>query len=207
MKNAVYMQIPIINFNKQIKNKMMKKVIMLFAVVVMMAGVTTSLMAQGTSATVTSTSAGAKLIVPMTLTETAPLHFGTMVVAATAVAGTCLLPSNSTTRQFSGGVTATTIAPVATNAAYDVTGTMNVTYALVLPSTITVTETTASSATMTISLLKARFTNGAPVADAITSTLSGTGTDSFTLGGTLTIKTAQLPGIYHGTFDVSVDYN
>jgi len=181
----------------------MKKVIMLFAVVVMMTGVTTSLMAQ-TSATVTGTAAGAKLIVPMTLTQTSPLHFGTINVQL-GVAGTCLLPSNSTTRQFTGGVVASTVAPLATNAAYDVTGTMNVTYALSLPPTITVTETMGATATMTISLLKARFLNAG--ADAITSTLNGTGTDSFTVGGTLTIATSQLPGIYAGAFNVSVDYN
>jgi len=45
------------------------------------------------------------------------------------------------------------------------------------------------------------------VLDAITSTLNGTGTDSFTVGGTLTIATSQLPGIYAGAFNVSVDYN
>jgi hypothetical protein len=204
MKNTVYMQIPLHNLIKQRKTKMMKKVIMLFAVVVMMTGVTTSLMAQ-TSATVTGTAAGAKLIVPMTLTQTAPLHFGTINVQ-TGVAGTCVLPSNSTTRSFTGGVIASTVAPVATNAAYNVTGTMNVTYAVTFGApTITVTETVGALATMTISLLKVRF-NGA-VADAVTSTLSGTGTDSFTVGGTLTIATAQVPGIYAGAFDVTVDYN
>ena len=58
---------------------------------------------------------------------------------------------------------------------------------------------------MTISLLKARFSGAG--SDAVTSTLSATGTDSFTLGGTLTVAAAQMPGIYAGTFAVSVDYN
>ena len=118
---------------------MKKTGLMLFAVIVMMAGVTTSLMAQ-TSATVTGTAAGAKLIVPMTLTQTSPLHFGTINLL-TGAGGTVVLPSNSTTRTFTGGVVASTVAPVATNAAYNVTGTKNVTYALTLPATITVTET------------------------------------------------------------------
>jgi len=182
---------------------MMKKVIMLFAAVVMIAGVTTSLMAQ-TSATVGATSAGAKLIVPMTLTQTSPLHFGTINVLSGA-GGTVELPSNSTTRIFSAGVAASTVAPVAKNAAYNVTGTKNVTYALTLPATITVTETLGTAATMTIDALTARF-NGA-VADAITSTLSAAGTDSFTVGGTLTVDPSQVAGIYAGTFPVTVDYN
>jgi hypothetical protein len=175
---------------------------MLFAVIVMMAGLTTSLMAQ-TSKTVT-TDAGAKLIVPMTLTQTSPLHFGTINLLVGA-GGTVVLPSNSTTRTFTGGVVASTVAPVATNAAYNVTGTKNTTYALTLPATITVTETLGSSATMIISDLLARF-NGAS-GDAIVSTLSIAGTDSFTLGGTLTIAASQVAGIYAGTFNVTVDYN
>jgi hypothetical protein len=175
----------------------------LFSAILLIAGFTGTVMAQ-TSATVAATSAGAKLIVPMTLTETSPLHFGTINVLVGA-GGTCVLPSNSTTRVFSAGLAASTVAPLATNAAYNVTGTMNATYALTLPATITVKETVGNTATMTISALTARF-NGA-VGDAITSTMSATGTDSFTLGGTLTVAPAQVAGIYAGTFSVSVDYN
>ena len=181
----------------------MKKTLIIFSAIVMMVGFGTTVMAQ-TSATVSNTAAGAKLIVPMTLTQDAPLHFGTINVLVGA-GGTCVLPSNSTTRTFSAGLAASTVAPVATNAAYHVTGTMNVTYALTLPATITVTETVGATATMTISTLKARF-NGAG-ADAVVSTLSATGTDSFTVGGTLTVESSQVAGIYAGTFPVSVDYN
>jgi hypothetical protein len=181
----------------------MRKLKLLFSAIVLMAGFTGTIMAQ-TSATVAATAAGAKLIVPMTLTQTSPLHFGTINVL-TGLGGTCLLPSNSTTRVFSAGVAASTVAPVATNAAYNVTGTMNATYALSLPATITVTETVGATATMTISLLTARF-NGAS-ADAIVSTMSAAGTDNFTVGGTLTVAPLQVAGIYAGTFPVTVDYN
>jgi hypothetical protein len=181
----------------------MRKLKLLLSAIILVAGFTGTVMAQ-TSATVAATSAGAKLIVPMTLTETAPLHFGTINVLA-GTGGTCLLPSNSTTRVFSAGLAASAVAPVATNAAYNVTGTINATYALTLPGTITVTETVGAVATMTISSLTARF-NGAG-ADAIVSTMSATGTDSFTLGGTLTVAPAQVAGIYAGTFSVMVDYN
>ena len=181
----------------------MKKSLILFAAIVMIAGLTTKVMAQ-TSATVNGTAAGAKLIVPMTLSETAPLHFGTINVLVGA-GGTVVLPSNSTTRVFSAGLAASTVTPTATNAAYNVTGTMNATYALTLPATIEVKETTLNVAAMTISLLKARFT--AAGADAVVSTLSATGTDSFTVGGTLTVPATPVAGIYAGTFNVSVDYN
>lgn len=180
----------------------MKKSLFTFAVALLIAGFTSNTFAQS-GATVTGTTAGAKLVKPMTLTQTSPLHFGVINVL-TGVPGTVVLPSNSTIRSFTGGVAASTVAPVATNAAYSVTGTKNVTYALTLPATITVTETLGSE-TMTISALTARFSGAG--ADAVTSTLSATGTDNFTVGGTLTVGLDQSTGIYAGTFNVSVDYN
>ncbi|MCB0520001.1 MAG: DUF4402 domain-containing protein [Saprospiraceae bacterium] len=158
-----------------------------------------------TSATET-TDAGAVLIVAMTLTETSPLHFGSNVLTSSA-GGTVVLPSNSTTRTYTGGVATSAATPVATNAAYDVTGTALETYALTLPTSTTVTHTSVGTGvnTMTITLMTARF-NGAS-ADAVTSTLDADGLDSFTLGGTLNVGANQVGGVYAGTFDVTVDYN
>lgn len=154
----------------------------------------------------TNTTAGAVLITAMTLTQTAPLHFGSNVLT-TSAGGTVVLPSNSTARTYTGGVATSPATPTATNAAYNVTGTALETYALTLPATTTVTHTSvgAGIVTMDITDMKARF-NGAG-ADAVTSTLSTSGTDSFTLGGTLTVKANQVGGIYAGTFNVSIDYN
>lgn len=183
----------------------MKKSLILFAAIVMIAGLTTKVMAQSTSKT-ENTNAGAVLIVAMGLTETAPLHFGSMVLT-NALGGTCVLASTLATRSFAGGVATSAANPVATNAAYNVTGTGLETYALTLPATTTVTHTSVAAGvyTMDITDMKARF-NGAG-ADAITSALTSGGTDSFTVGGTLTIAAAQVAGIYAGTFNVSVDYN
>jgi len=180
----------------------MKKII-LFVAVILMAGFSTTAMAQ-TLATVSATPAGTKLIVPMTLTQTSPLHFGSITLLD-ATGGSVVLPSNSLTRVFTGKVSESLIAPLATNAAYNVTGSNSAVYNLTLPATITVKELVGASATMTISALTARF-NGADV-DAITSTLSETGTDNFTVGGKLTIAAAQIGGTYAGTFPVIVDYN
>ncbi|MBK5247587.1 MAG: DUF4402 domain-containing protein [Peptostreptococcaceae bacterium] len=161
-----------------------------------------------TSATVDATPAGAVLIVPMTIAQTAPLHFGSITLLATTAAGTVTLASNSNTRTFSAGVVAAgVISDPATNAAYDVTGTYNETYALTLPpADITLTEVGGTNAaTMTVTAFTARF-NGAS-ADATTSTLSDTGTDDFTLGATLNLAIGQTGGVYAGTFPVTVDYN
>ena len=182
----------------------MKKVFKCFLSFLLLAGFSNFTQAQ-TSATET-TDAGAVLIVAMTLTETSPLHFGSNVLTSNA-GGTVVLPSNSTTRSYSGGVATSPATPVATNAAYDVTGTALEAYALTLPTSVTVTHTTVSSGvyTMEITDMKARF-NGAGV-DAVTSTLSSSGTGSFTLGGKLNVQANQVGGIYAGTFNVSIDYN
>ena len=78
---------------------------------------------------------------------------------------------------------------------------------MVLPTTTKVTHTTVNVGAfeMNITLMKARF-NGA-AEDATVSNLSAEGTDSFTVGGTLTVLPNQVGGQYTGTFQVSVDYN
>jgi len=179
---------------------------MIFAAIVLMAGFSTTIMAQ-TKATKT-TPAGAVLIVPMTITQTAPLHFGSITLLSTIAASTVTLPSSSTTRVFSAGVEAAGVSSdPATNAAYDVTGTYNETYALTLPSSdITLTEVGGTNAaTMTANAFTAAFT--AAGSTATTSTLSTAGTDDFTVGATLNLAIGQTAGIYAGTFDVTVDYN
>jgi spore coat protein U-like protein len=58
---------------------------------------------------------------------------------------------------------------------------------------------------MTIGTLLARTASAG--ADGLTGTLDGTGADSFTVGGTLSVIAAQVAGTYAGTFDVTVAYN
>ncbi len=184
----------------------MKKTFTIFAAIVLMAGFSNVVMAEGTVATVAATAAGAQLIVPMTLTENAPLHFGTITLTD-ALGGTVIL-STANGRSFTGGVSTTAVSPTSTNAAYNVTGTYNETYALTLPTTITVTETVGATETMDITALTVLFNGGTEVSGVgATSTLSAAGADNFTVGGTLTIAAAQIGGVYSGTFPVSVDYN
>lgn len=178
----------------------MKKSIITAAIMIL-AAITTTAFAQTNTSATENTTAGAKIVVPMSLTETSALHFGTLVYTD---AGTCVLPSNSTTRSVTGGVLLSSVDPQPTNAAYNVTGTLNTNYGLSLPASITVTRV-GGSEEMIISDLKARF-NGAG-ADATTSVLDASGEDSFTIGGTLTVEEGQAGGVYAGTFDVTVDYN
>jgi hypothetical protein len=178
----------------------MKKNIFVLVLIFITIGLTHKSVAQ-TTAAIASTNVQAKLIVPLSIEETSSLHFGTINVLG-GEAGTVILPADSTERIFSG-VVGSAVAPLASNAAYTVSGTKNVSYGVSLPASITVIESGGDA--MTITNLKARF--NATTEDGTTSTLNVNGTDSFKLGGTLTIAPNQIPGIYTGSFNISVDYN
>ena len=182
-------------------NKM--KIKILFVVIVIMSTFSITATAQ-TKGIATTNDAYAKLIVPMSVKQNKIFNFGTITLTDKS-GGTVTIASVLVDRSFSGGVAASAVGDPALNGGYDVTGTINSTYTLTLPETITVTETIGKSATMSIGTLKARF-KGAN-SDALSSTLSGTGTDDFTVGGILTIGNNQIGGIYKGTYTLSVDYN
>ncbi|SEB04329.1 protein of unknown function [Flavobacterium gillisiae] len=156
-----------------------------------------------------TTNAHAKLIKVMSLAnaDTDGLDFGTIVLTA-AGASTVSMAAVDATRVYGANSAAAVNANQSANTAkYNVTGTPNETYALTLPTTVSLTTATLGSglATMTIDNLKARFSGGS--ADAVVSKLSTTGTDSFAVGGTLNIDATQKPGDYTGIFNVTVDYN
>ena len=174
----------------------MKKTIIII-VAIIIAGFSANVMAQATK----NTAAGAKIVAPISITETSPLNFGTMAVLA-STAGTCVL-STQGVRTATGGVNLSAQAPLAANAAYNVGGAISTTYAITLPSTITVTDGAAHN--MTIDNILARTASAG--ANGLTGTLSVTGTDSFTIGGTLNVTAAQVAAVYAGTFNVTVAYN
>lgn len=177
----------------------MKTIKVLFTVIVMMAGFTARMNAQATE----NTSAAAQIVTPIAISETSPLHFGTMAVLA-GQGGTCIL-STQGVRTQTGGVNLSAQTPNASNATYNVSGAVNTTYAITLPSSITVTETLSNTATMTINSLEARSSSAG--VNGLNGTLSASGTDSFTVGGVLNVSAGQTTGLYSGSFDVTVAYN
>lgn len=173
----------------------MKKLIIV--AMVAMAAMPIKMMAQSK----TTTTAAVNLITPLTLTENTSLHFGTMSVQA-STDGTCVLATDGTRTQ-TGGVDLSSATPTATTASYSVTGAVSTTYAITLPTSISVTD--GSSNTMTISSFKAKATSTGT--DGTTGTLSASGTDGFSIGATLTVPAGQATGAYTGSFDVTVAYN
>ncbi len=174
----------------------MKTSIKQLAAVIITAIFTTGAIAQATE----NTAAGAKIIIPITITETSALHFGTMAVLS-GTAGTCVL-STTGGRTQTAGVNLSAQAPTASNAAYNVTGALNTTYAIVLPATIVVVN---GGDNMTINNLLARTASAG--ANGLTGDLGAGGTDSFTIGGTLNVSAGQAAGVYTVNFDVTVAYN
>jgi CheY-like chemotaxis protein len=172
----------------------------LLLTVVLLAGFTTQVMAQ---ATVNST-AGVKILTPLSISETYPMHFGTVGVSEEA--GGTVVISTAGVRLATGGVTLSGMAPLYTLATFTVTGEPLYTYAITLPETIEISNT-ENSATMTIGALLAKSASGTESNTATGTLHAGDGTESFTVGGTMSVPAGQLAGVYSGTFDVTVAYN
>ncbi|MEI7660825.1 MAG: DUF4402 domain-containing protein [Bacteroidota bacterium] len=168
----------------------MKQTLIIFAAIVMMAGFSAKVMAQGSTA---GNNANATIKTAITLSAVNPLEFGRMAV--TGIAGTVLLtPAGAPTPtnvQLLSGITRTA-------ASYTSTGEASANYAISIPlSPITITLSPGN--TMTVGSFVC--SKGA------TSTFDGTGNDAFTVGGTLNVGASQLAGAYTGTFNVTIDYN
>lgn len=144
-------------------------------------------------AQVQTTTAGANIVAPLTLAETSDLHFGTLSVNNNP--GTVIL-SPANVRTATGGVSLSSATPLHRVASYAVTGQGTLTYAISLPTNISIQRGANS-------MVVNAFTTNKP---GNIGTLSG-GTDSFTVGATLQVTASQVTGEYSGTFNVIVAYN
>lgn len=169
----------------------LKKTLLIFAAVLLMAGFTTKVMAQDTK----SNNANASILGAITLTTVNPLDFGGITPGA---GGTVVLSTGSAATPTGVTLVAGT---TPTAASYTVTGTGLATYAITIPTaSFNITNTTTGSATMAITAMNCSYAG-------LTSAFIAAGTDAFTVGGTLTVGSGQVAGIYTGTFDVTVAYN
>jgi hypothetical protein len=167
----------------------MKKVI--FPLIALV-GLTIGARAQST-ATATAT---ATVITPISISKNADMSFGNIAVQSGTGGTVVLAPAG--TRTSTSGVTLPTAAGTVTAAAFTVTGSGSSTYAITLPTTVTLTH---SGGVQTMA------------AGSFTSNPSGTGTLSsgtqdIAVGATLTVGAGQLAGTYtSGNFNVTVNYN
>ena len=179
---------------------------MLFAAIIVMAGLTTTVMAQ---VTLTGNTAGATLVQVLTITNTTPLNFGVIGITA-GTAGTVVMGTNGVRTPGAGTTTIINTGTQRTVALFSLTGTPEDTYSIGLPSTIGVTTTGAGDLTMDIDAIMISVDGaseeGTPYGGTHT-LAAGTGLSSFLLAGTLNISTTQQIGVYAGTYNVTVDYN
>lgn len=170
----------------------------------LMAGVAAAgLVAGGASQAADGTAtASGTVVTPIAITAAANLSFGSF----SAGAGGTITVSTAGTRSVSGvvgmGVGGTTAAR------FDITGTASTTYSISHSGTAVLTNTTGSG-NETMALAKFSDLTGADATsgNVASGTLSGAGTQSLFVGGTLTVDAAQVPGVYTGTVIATVNYN
>ncbi len=177
----------------------MKKLIALFAAIVLVTGLASTVKAQsGVFATATGS---ATIITPISIVNAGDMNFGNIAVDATA--GTVVLTSTAT-RTRTGGVTLPVTAGTVRAASFTVKGKASSTYSITLPTTaLTLTSGTNN---MTVngftSDLTGALTSG-------TGTIGTDGTQTINVGATLNVTGSQAAGLYvSGTpFAVTVNYN
>ncbi|HOO98242.1 MAG TPA: DUF4402 domain-containing protein [Bacteroidales bacterium] len=165
----------------------MKKIFMYLCAASLFVAFSMNLNAQS-SATATG-NAAARVIAPITLTAGTTLHFGTVYNTG----GTVII---STAGGRSGTCAVSAAAPAHSAGTFTITGEPTLTYTTTLPVDGTVTITDGTN-TMDV--------------DGFNSNASGTipagGSETFSVGATLTVGVSQVTGAYTGTYNVTVQYN
>jgi len=151
------------------------------------------------SAQLASATAEAKgvVLLPLTLTKTSDLDFGT-VVADPLVAGTVVIDANTGARSVSGGVTAVPSFPGG-RAVFQGAGSAGQLVDLTLspPSVL-------NSGSNTVVVNSMTFDSGGGL--ATTRTIDNSGAFAIGVGGDFQIAAGQANGVYSANFDVTADY-
>lgn len=173
----------------------MKKFIFSLLAIVMVASFSNKAMAQ--TEDTKSNDANAQILGGIALTVVNPLEFGGIVPDGSSVGTVEITTAGVRNLTTVTGVTASTTPSAAS---YTVTGTGLVPYTITIPTaSFDITNTTGSgNETMAVTAMTCSGT--------LNHTFAANGTDAFTVGGTLTVGATQEPGLYTGTFDVTVEY-
>lgn len=181
----------------------MKKLLIVFAVVLFTAGFANKVLGQAAVLVTASNSAGGEIMAPLTLTADVALEFGKLAVSASTGGTVVLTPAAVTTVSSTGGVSLMS-GTTRTSGKYTVGGTASYVYTITVPANGTVTISDGASHSMAVSNFQ--FTSiASPTGTG--GTLTAGGTDNFYVGATLTVGAAQAVGKYTGSFNVSVNYN
>ena len=186
----------------------MKKITIIIAAIIMMAGFTTKTMAQTPTDTKTiNSAAGARIVATLGITDgnatsgvASGLHFGTMA-RPTADATVTIAANAAGDRTGTAGVVLLGNSPLKHSAKYNVTGDADSYYTITLPPT----PITISIGTGTLNIMSVgSWTCSQGTLNAVHNI---TGTSTFYVGATLSLNSGQNAGTYVGSFDVVVTYN
>ena len=145
------------------------------------------------TATATAT---ATVITPISISKNADMSFGNLAVQAGTGGTVVLAPAG--TRSSTSGVTLPSATGTVTAASFTVTGSGSSTYAITLPSSVTLTHTNGTN-----TMSAGTFTSNPSTPGTLSS-----GTQDVAVGATLTVAAGQLAGVYtSGNFNVTVNYN
>lgn len=139
--------------------------------------------------------ASANVVRILSVTSTSDLSFGSFAPGPTS--GTVVMTAVGN-RTATGGVTLVN-ASAGAQATVNLAGTPSTSYAVTLPSSVTLTAA-SGGATMTLGSFTTTLTGGA-------GSLNTAGTGSFGVGGTLTVAANQPISVYTGSFPVTLTYN
>ena len=147
------------------------------------------------TASVNNSSVGATIHKPITLSNTTALNFGGVV---SSVEGGTVVLTPAGARTATGVTIPEGLKGTVAAGLFTVGGHNGAAYSISIPST-PVTITLSAGKTMTVGTFTSTKTSG---------TISATtGTDTFSVGATLTVGANQDPGVYTGTYIVTVQYN
>ena len=181
---------------KQLKNiNKMKNIAKVIATVAIAVLGSTNSFAQASA----TASASATIITPISIAKTVDMNFGNIAVSASTSGTVVLATSGSRTTAGAGGVTLPSTTGTVAAAEFTVSGEASYTYAITLPANATLTD--GGSHTMAVS----SFTSN----PSSTGTLSSGGSQTLTVGATLTVSAGQAAGSYTNAtaVPVTVNYN
>ena len=140
--------------------------------------------------------ANANIIVPISIAKNVDMNFGNAAVAS-GVGGSIVLAPAGTRTTTGSGVTFPAVSGTVAAASFTVSGAPGYTYAITLPVSAVING--PGSASMAVS----GFTSN----PNSTGSIATGGTQSLSVGATLTVAPAQMPGLYTNAVAVPVTVN
>jgi uncharacterized protein (DUF697 family) len=172
----------------------MKNIVKVFATAAAVLAFSNTSFAQATA----TASASATIITPISIVKNVDMTFGNIAVSASTGGTVVLAPAGTRTTGGAGGVTLPSNTGTVAGADFTVSGQATYTYAITLPST-SVSLSDGSGHTMNVTA----FTSS----PSSTGTLNGSGSQDLKVGATITVASAQTPGVYTNSTGVPVTVN